>query len=112
MSLPDHLLANNYVVGIMTLACTKRTEQSARQHVAAHRVRVCEETLRDLREDLLEANRNLIEVESDIDTLRGLFLQLPATAEGEELSQILASPYCSHSSDFHDCGSISSNETT
>jgi hypothetical protein len=52
---------------------------TARKHAAAHQVRLCEEQLEVLRNELLDASRDLEEVEGDINSLR-ILLQQPATS--------------------------------
>ena len=66
---------------------------TARKHAAAHRVRLCEEQLEVLRNELLDASKSLEEVEGDINSLRVL-LQQPATSSTSTFLPLADHIYC------------------
>ena len=73
MHLPEHIRTNCNVMTIMDL----QAEWSGRKHAAAQRVRLGEEHLEALRGELLEADRNLQEVDGYVDILRSFIRQTP-----------------------------------
>jgi flagellar motility protein MotE (MotC chaperone) len=56
-------------------AHNKRTARSIRRQIAAHRVRLCEDNLKSLREDLQHADKDLEEVDNNIGVLEDLYRQ-------------------------------------
>lgn len=86
MQLPSHLRDKN-VENVMRLARDRRRDRSVQRDIAAHKVQLCEERMRTLREELLNADRDLRGVDDDIAGLRNLFLQtsainMPSPGEG------------------------------
>lgn len=76
MHFPDDIRTNQNFISIMDL----KAERFARKHAAGHRVRLCEEHLEALRNELLEADRDLQQVESSLDMLWDFIQRAPSPA--------------------------------
>lgn len=88
MQLPSHLRENETVLKMMGIVWDKRATVSRRRNTAAHRLELCEEHLEHLRHELLDADRDLAQVEKDVVILRNIFVQTSALnglSEGQEL---------------------------
>jgi hypothetical protein len=81
MQFPDHIRNNPNFKSIVELAHSARAKHSARRHVAQHRVRLCEERLQRLRQELLDEDRNLKDVEDHIVAVRDLLLKAPTASQ-------------------------------
>jgi len=102
LQLPEHHLKNLDFMSILDAVHSRRTARSIRRHIAAHRVHLCEDNLRSLREALRHADRDLEEVDSSIGVLQDLFQWYPAEATnslGDVTSQTLNTFYDSGASD-------------
>jgi len=75
--IPDNIRSNHNFRTIMEL----RVERFALKHVAEHRVRLGEEHLLGLRQELLEADRNFQEVKEAVATLRESIFQHAAVVD-------------------------------
>lgn len=62
-------------MNVISLARSKRAEQSVRKQFAERRIHLCEENLQALQQELLDADRSLQEVDSYITGLRETFQQ-------------------------------------
>ena len=62
MHLPDDIRTNQNFIWIMDL----KAERLARKHTVGHRVRLCEQQLQALRNELSEADRDLQQVENGL----------------------------------------------
>lgn len=59
----------------MQVVWGRRADRSTQREAAARRLQLCEEQLQTLRQEFLEADGNLKDVETDVAILRNLFLQ-------------------------------------
>lgn len=75
LRLPELLRGNQNALNVISLARSRREAQSAHKHVVEREVRLCEENLRALQQELLDTNRSLQEVDSYISALRATFQQ-------------------------------------
>ena len=75
--LPDSIRTNQNVIAILDI----QEEQSARKQVIEQRVRSCEEHLQTLRNELLQTDKNLQDVEGCVDILRSFLLQVPSPVQ-------------------------------
>ena len=115
--MPVHLRDNLNVMRIMDIAHGRRIHRYTRKRAIEHRVRQCEQHLRDLREELLAAEADVEEVDRDMSILRNFFEQHPPLDEGSNSqSQSVqvtspAGPYYSGSSCESESGSSSESGT-
>lgn len=91
LALPEYLRQNQNVMNIMSLVRSKRAERSVLKHLAENRVRLCEGHLEALRKELLDADKNLQEVDKCISNLRQAFLQAPPP-DGTSLDHLPFNP--------------------
>jgi hypothetical protein len=86
LQLPDYLRHNQNAINIMNLARRRRVEQTTKKYVTEHRIRLCKEHLCALREELLDADKDLQEVERNIVILHDLFWRTPAPGREESIN--------------------------
>jgi hypothetical protein len=80
MQLPEYVRNNPNVKSIIDLATRKRAVRSARKNITEHQVHQVEKHLQALREELVDADRDLQEIDNWIGTARNFFLQAPIDA--------------------------------
>lgn len=88
---------------VINLASRRRAEQYTRKCIAEHNVRLCEEKLRELREELVDAGRNLQEIEMSIHTLHDLIRRAPSNIGASGSRHANALLYHSDGSGTSDC---------
>jgi hypothetical protein len=69
IQIPDDLRQDSNIRRIMNFACTQKADRYTRKNVAEHQVRYYEAQLETSRQELLEAERGVEEIESTVETL-------------------------------------------
>lgn len=87
---------------IANFACCRLVECSAWKHNIEYKIRLCEQSLHDLRQELLEANNDVRDVESSIEILRNAFHQIAINACDEGSGLIRSRSPTSSDSDVTD----------
>jgi hypothetical protein len=100
---------------MIRLADNKKAVQYARKYAVEHRVRLCEEHLQTLRQELLNADRDIEEVNSCIEMLRNLVpppVNISPNLEGTSLGYPSSTLYHSDDSASDDSASDESASTS
>lgn len=89
--LPEYILRNSHAMQIIQMASEKRLEETTRRFIVEGRVRSAEQHLEALRQELMETDRNLQEIEDSIRTLHDLVLPI------RDADQMVDAPVLYHS---------------
>jgi len=78
--LSEHLLEGHNILNILDDACSIRTAQAIWKDIAESPVRQCEKKLRVLQKDLVDVDRELLDMENRVGQLQDLAQQIVGTS--------------------------------
>jgi chromosome segregation ATPase len=79
--LPEYLRKTQQLMDVLDAARIRRAEKSAQKQAAELRVRLGEEHMTTLRQELLEAERDLQDANDTVSTLQRSFMEAPSKIE-------------------------------